>query len=156
MGVTITLALAVWFASSLIEYKIVSNSPHLKHLFNGIPGILISIAIGAFVGWSVGAAGGAGFILGQLLGLATNDFTFAMWSRFFKTGEQIKEVKTKVETFKTEHPTTFDQCKDGFRLLLKTIGMFCFAVVWVFGIPSRINTFIHKATAKLHLTKAVQ
>lgn len=152
MGVTMMVALGVWLASSLIEYRIVSASPHLKFFFNGLPGIVISVCIGAIVGWAVGAANGAGFILGQLLGLATNQFTFSMYSNIHKMNVKKKEVVAKVDNFRNTHPSMFAQVRDTFKLGIKTIVGIFLAMIFIIGLPARIvkacAEFFHAAKAK--------
>jgi len=150
MGVTMTVALAVWLASSLIEYKIVKASPTLKVLFRGIPGIIISLSIGFALGIFIGAAGGAGFILGQLLGLATNEFTFKMYSTLADWNARAQASKSKWQARKDAHPKVWSEAVQTIRLGFKTIAAVILGIVYVIGLPARAVRLVREQNNKLN------
>jgi hypothetical protein len=138
MGVTMTVAITVWIASSLLEYRIVSAIPALRVLFHGLPGVLISILIGSMVAYILSAPAGAGVMLGQLLGLATNEFTFKTFSKMSALNQSRKVQQAKVQEFKTEHPQLFSHAVGTMRGGVKTIIAILLAVVYIVGIPMRV------------------
>ncbi len=144
MGVTITVALAVWAASSLIEYKIVSASPRLKFFFHGVPGIIISLAIGWIMSIPLGVANGAAFTLGQVLGIATNEWTFKAYSTLAKLNAKKNATFGKVNHYKTEHPKLFAEATNTIKLGFKTIAGVILAIIYIIGIPARIIKAIHQ------------
>lgn len=135
MGVTIVLALCVWAASSLVEYKVVSRVPALRVLFHGISGIVISLAIGFLVAIPLGAANGAGFALGQLLGVATNEFTFAFYSHLAQLNERRKYHQQRVQDWKTQHPAVFANAVGSITMGIKAIVGVVLAALWIIGLP---------------------
>lgn len=141
MGVTIMVGLMVWIAGSYLEYKIISGIPVLRPLFHGIFGVVISLAIGAVVGWALAIggqpAGGAGIMLGQLLGIATNEQTFRFWSLVHKLGERKRALSARRAQFMTSHPKLYNEAKGTLVAGFKTIGALIVAVVWLIGLPYR-------------------
>lgn len=141
MGVTVMIGLMVWLAGSYLEFKIISGIPALKPLFRGIPGVVISLAIGAVVGWALAIggepAGGAGIMLGQLLGVATNEQTFRFWSLMHKLGERKRALSAQRTQFMTSHPKLYNEAKGTLIAGFKTIGAIVLAVVWLIGLPYR-------------------
>lgn len=138
MGVTVMVGLMVWIAGSFLEWKIVTQVPALKKLFHGLPGIAISISIGAAMAFVLGAPAGAGVMLGQLLGLATNEFTFAFYTKMDQLNGKKNEVTAKASAFKSQHPTVFSEAVDGIKAGLAVIVGIVLGIVWIIGLPVRI------------------
>lgn len=141
-GVTMTVAITMWIASSLLEYRIVSAIPALKVLFHGLPGVIISIAIGSVVAFILSAPAGAGVMLGQLFGLATNDFTFKFFTKTSELNEKRKVQQVKVNEFKAEHPDLFTHAVGTIKAGLKTIVAIVLFTVYVVGLPMRVCQWI--------------
>ncbi len=152
MGVTMMVAITVWLAGSLVEYKIVSKVPALHALFNGLPGMAISIAIGAGVGAVLGAPTGAGIMVGQFMGLATNSFTYKMYSGLERANRKRVETINKVNAYKTAHPKRFAEAVETFRLGVKTICGIIMFIVMMIGLPARtyfaVRDFSRKFTRR--------
>lgn len=145
----------IWAAGSLLEYKIVKASPTLKRLFHGVTGIAISIAIGAGAAFVLGAPAGAGVMLGQLLGLATNDFTFKTywWLEHsalpaFRRG---KSQVQKVNDFRQEHPKIFNEATQTIKAGFQTIGGIILFLVWLIGLPVRTIQWVKAGYTKTRL-----
>jgi len=144
MGVTVTVGLLVWIAGSMVEYKIITAVPTLKRLFRGLPGVIISLAIGAAVAFVLGAPTGAGVMLGQLLGLATNEFTFKFYTNMARMNVKKNQVTAKANHFKSEHPGLFREAVEGIRAGVKVIVGVVLAIVWIIGLPVRIVRWVQQ------------
>lgn len=138
MGVTMTVAITIWLAGSYLEYKVVTGMPFLKPIFRGLPGVLISVALGALVAFTLSAPSGAGVMLGQLLGLATNEFTFKFYTKLHQLNERRIVRTEQLQTYKAEHPATFEHVTGTMRGGLKTIGYAALGVVYLCGLPHRM------------------
>jgi hypothetical protein len=152
MGVTMMVAITVWLAGSLVEYKIVSKVPALHRLFNGLPGMAISIGIGAAVGFVLGAPTGAGIMVGQFMGLATNSITYKMYSGLERANAKRVQTVNNVKAYKAAHPKRFAEAVETFRLGIKTIGATIMFIVMIIGLPARVycavRDFIRKFTRR--------
>jgi hypothetical protein len=145
MGVTITLAIALWLAGAFVEFKIVRAIPGLEPLFKGLPGIVISIAISMTLGFFIAPAAGVAVALAATLGMATNELTYKLFSSLERGNRKRKEVQTKIVDFKKEHPTVFVEAVQGIKAGFKTIAVIVLAIVWLFGLPVRIVHWLSQA-----------
>lgn len=148
MGVTITLAIALWLAGSFVEYKIIKGIPSLQPLFNGLPGMAISVLISVGLGFVIAPAAGAAVALAATIGLATNEFTYNFYDRMSKINSRRKQVTTKVNNFKTEHPTMFTEAVGGIKAGFATIAAVFLAIVWIIGLPVRIASWVRTGYAR--------
>lgn len=144
----LTIAFTFWLASSFIEYKIVKSNPRLQVLFKGVPGICISVAIGAALAFAVGASNAMPIVLAQIAGLASNDFTYKMYSKMAEWNERRHEVQDHLTTFKTTHPTVFSDAVDGVKAGFKTVVGIVLVLLWIVGLPLRTYRFIHSFFVK--------
>lgn len=151
MGVTITMAIAFWLASSYIEYRIIKATTDTP-LFGWVPrlfetafgGIVVSVAIGLIVSWIMGPVAGAGAALGQLLGLATNEFTYTMYDN---GGKAIKYSKTKVaetKDFMDRNKPAIQQAQSTIKYGVQALGFVFLVFMFIVGLPARGYDAIHK------------
>lgn len=138
MGAILTLSIVLWLASSFVEYKIVRSSPHLKKLFVGVPGMMISVAISLAIGLLLAPAAGVAVQLAAILGLATNEFTFKLYSGLEFANTKRHNASAKVSAFKSEHPGVFAEAVGTIKLGFKTIVGIFLAIVYIIGLPARI------------------
>lgn len=138
MGVTLTLAIALWLAGAFVEYKIVKAIPGLAPLFKGLTGIVISIVISMTLGFFIAPAAGVAVALAATLGMATNEFTFQFFTKAAEKNAQRKEVTEKIKSVKTEHPRLFQDAIDGVKAGIATVVALVLAVLWIIGLPVRI------------------
>lgn len=156
MGVTITTALLIWFASSLVEYKVISSSPRLKSLFdNRLLGIIISLAIGAGVAFVLGIPTGVGVALGQLIGLATNSATYAFFAFSEKT---FKWARTTNHAYKGWWDSVDRKRLHDAKMTLvygaKGIAAMFMAFMFVVGLPFRgIAAWQRNVSPRIHTLK---
>lgn len=143
MGVTITVALAVWLSGSLIEYRIIKKYPKLERLFHGFQGMLLSVAIGAGVGFLLGASTGAGFILGQTIGLATNNFTYQLYKSLDKGYSWSKERVEVTRQGMEKHRHQITQARKTIGHGVKILSLMVYGFLWVVGRPSAMYDWCH-------------
>lgn len=154
MGVTLTVALVFWLASSFIEYKLIKNFPALRKIIqHPVGGILLSVAIGFGVGWAIGSAGGLGIFIGQILGLATNSFTFKLYTGLEQLGTATKETLATLKTSWAKNKEAFLQVVDAFRSLFKGLFAILKGIFWVLSTPTRIANFFSKGKAAAVVVK---
>ena len=138
MSTTILLALGLWLSGAFVEYKIVRAFPPVEAVFRGLPGIVISIVISMTLGFFIAPAAGVAVALGATMGLATNEFTYKLFSRLEHANNKRKETITKISEFKSDHPTLFNEAVQGIRSGVKVIVTMVLFIVWIFGLPVRI------------------
>lgn len=128
LGVTLTIALIFWLASSYIEYKIVKTFPITrKIIMNPIGGIILSVAIGFLVSMAIGAQGGLGIFIGQILGLATNQFTFQLYSA-------MAQLNTAVRGLSTDLKVRWQANKDAVKTVIQSVKTICRGIATFFRI----------------------
>lgn len=159
IGATLSLAIVLWLASSYVEYKIVKSSPHLQRYFHGVGGIIISVVISMALGLLLAPAAGVAVLLAAFMGLASNEFTFKLYSNLHslnvkRTNAQhkIKNAQHKVQGFKTAHPTVFHEAVEGIKAGFKVIVAVFLAIIWIFGLPIRITRWIQTGYASAKST----
>lgn len=138
----LTVAFAFWLASSFVEYKIVKSYPQVQPFFRGVPGICISLAIGAALSFAVGASNAMPIVLAQMVGLATNDFTYAFYEKMAIVNERRKEITTKVTTFQQEHPAVYSDAVSGVKAGFQTLVGLIVVLLWFLGLPVRIVRWV--------------
>ena len=153
---TLTVMFLFWLSSSYIEYKIVLGYPRLRPLFRGIPGIVISLAIGMVLAWAVGASNALPIVAAQMIGLATNEFMFAFFYRMEhkvipsvkRANNKVRDIKAKHDTVKADHPHLYSNAKESMIAGAKTVGAFFALLLWIIGLPiviwRRIRLFAEK------------
>lgn len=155
MGATMTLAIALWLAGAFVEFKIVRAIPGLAPLFNGLQGIVISIVISMTLGFFIAPAAGVAVALAATLGMATNEFTYKLFSWTERMNIKRKETQAKIAGLRQEHPAVFTEAVEGIKAGIKTIVAIVLAIVWILGLPVRIvhwtRTGINKTKSALHL-----
>lgn len=134
---TLTMVLMLWLASSYVEFKIVSRVPGLRFLFRGIWGIAISIGISFAIASTLGLQGGVIAGMAAILGLATNEFTFHLFSWLSERKAAYDATKTSVIQFRTEHPSLFTHFVATVKGGIMTIAAIFVAGIYVCGLPSR-------------------
>lgn len=149
MGATLSLALVLWLASSYVEYKIVSASPHLERWFHGVSAIAISLVISLTLGYLLAPAAGVAVVLAAFLGLATNEFTFSLFDRLHRMNVKRNAAKARVTAFKSSHPTLFHEAVEGVKAGFMVITMLFLAIVWIFGLPVRIVRWTQAAISHI-------
>lgn len=141
----LTVAVVFWLASSYIEYKIVKASPRLIVLFRGVPGIIISLAIGAALAFAVGASNAMPIVLAQMVGLATNEIMFDFFSRMENLNDRRKEATDKITGIRTRHPGLFSEAVTGIKAGFQVLVGIVLAILWVLGLPVRIIRWVNNA-----------
>jgi hypothetical protein len=153
MGATLLLAIFLWLAGAFVEFKIVRAIPGVAPLFHGLTGIVISITISMTLGFFIAPAAGVAVALAATMGMATNEFTYKLFSNLESGNRKRKEVQMKISTFKHEHPTVFAEAVEGIKAGFKVIAAIVLAVVWLFGLPVRIIHWIQAAKAAVFTRK---
>lgn len=145
MGVTLTVAVVFWLASSYIEYKIVKSFPATKKMIqHPIGGILLSVGIGFLVGMAIGSQGGLGIFIGQILGLATNNFTFQLYSAMAQLNESAKSLKGDLKDFWVNNKNAMRQLAQSIRTIFHGIA----ALIKFILLPFKaLNWALNKASA---------
>ena len=150
VGATLSLAIVLWLASSYVEYKIVKSSPRLQKWFHGVPAIVISLVISVVLGTLLAPAAGVAVVLAAFLGLATNEFTYKLYSGIDGINERRRDVTTKVSSFKSSHPTIFREAVEGIKAGFKVITVVFLAIVWLIGLPVRVARWFSAARDRIH------
>lgn len=135
---TLTMVLMLWLAGSFLEYKIISRQPTLKRFFRGIPGVAISIAISFAVASVLGLQGGVVAGMAAILGLATNEITFKLFSWMSVRNAYVKQRVDGARQFHAEHPKLTSHAVATLRGGLKTIAGLILVIVYLVGLPSRV------------------
>jgi len=149
MGVTTTIMIGFWLGSSYIEYRVLKAIPSLKPLFDtALGGILLSIAIGAGVSWVMGPAAGVGAALGQLLGLATNTFTYNLYNKGGELCQRSKAQYNNYVDWKDTHRNHISSAMNTIRLGLKGIGALILGFLFIVGLPFRASEATKRAWAR--------
>lgn len=155
MGVTTTLMIGFWLASSYIEYRIIKAIPALKPLFDHpLGGIVVSVAIGMAVGWVMGPAAGVGAALGQLLGLATNNFTYEMYNKGGQLCDTSKRHYGNVKTHINDNRDRLEAAKNTMVYGAKAIGATFYGAMWLIGLPFRIGAWCSRTYNSMAARKA--
>jgi len=102
--------------------------------------------------FAVGASNAMPIVLAQMVGLATNDFTYAFYSKMAELNAQRKVVTTKVNVFKEEHPAVFSDAVEGVKAGIKTFVALVLAFFWILGLPIRIYRWVANFKVN-HLTR---
>lgn len=138
MGATLILALMLWLAGAFVEYKVIKGIPRLEPLFNGLTGIVISIAISMTLGFFIAPAAGVAVALAATMGMATNEFTYKLFSRADRLNAKRKNTVAQVKKFREEKPVIFNDAVTGIKSGIATIVALVLAIVWLIGLPVRI------------------
>lgn len=148
MGTTLILAIALWLAGAFVEFKIVRAIPGLSPLFNGLPGIVISIVISMTLGFFIAPAAGVAVALATTLGMATNELTYKFFTKMEELNLKRHEVSAQIKDFKSQHPTVFTEAVEGIKAGIKVIAAIVLAIVWICGLPIRTINWIQRAGSR--------
>jgi hypothetical protein len=145
MGVTLTVAAVFWLASSYIEYKIVKSFPATRKIIqHPVGGILLSVAIGFCVSLAIGSQGGLGIFIGQILGLATNNFTFQLYSALGQLNTAGKELLGSLRDFWHSNVEAVKTVGRSIMTICRGIAMIIRVLLWPF---KALNWMLSRSSA---------
>lgn len=149
MGTTVIIALAFWLSASYVEYKIIKGIPALKPIFdNQVLGIVLSIVIGSTVAYILGIPNGIGAALGQLLGLATNEFTYKFFDTSNKVWYKSKNTKNQAQAFYSQNKKLVNEAVNTVRLGFKALVAIFMVFMFIIGLPFRAAEWVKKIQVK--------
>lgn len=140
----LTAVLILWLTSSFVEYRILKAFPALHKWFNGFTGMIISVAISSMVGLAVGAPAGMVVMMAAVLGLATNNFTYTLYSYLDRSYEHVTTAKEKVREAREAHPRFFSEVVEGVKVGSKVVVGAIAAALYVIALPFRAVAVINR------------
>lgn len=145
MGVTITVAIAFWAAASYVEYRIIKSVPPMRHVFqHPLGGIIVSISIGIVLGMALGPQVGAGAALGQILGLATNKFTYGMYTTGGRALEHGRNTYQNASAFMDKNKNLISGAANTVKYGIQVLGAVFLTFMFIIGLPARLINAINK------------